>query len=67
MCCNYCKVIEINRSFKILAISSFLDPKPAMLQSSLTEMPHCWTVVTPERSLSRHVEVLVAVGETSMF
>lgn len=26
--------------------------------------PHAWTVISPERSLSRHVEVLASVGDT---
>lgn len=26
--------------------------------------PYAWTVISPERSLSRHVEVLASVGDT---
>jgi vacuolar protein sorting-associated protein 16 len=32
--------------------------------SALPSPPHCWTVVPPGRSISGHVEVLAAVGET---
>lgn len=57
-------VVAITTNFKIISITSFADPRPTALDVTLTEIPHCWTVVPPENSLSRHVEVVLAVKET---
>lgn len=30
----------------------------------ISEPPHCWTVILPQYTLSRHVEVLIATAAT---
>jgi hypothetical protein len=34
------------------------------LPPGISEPPHCWTVILPQYTLSRHVEVLIATAAT---
>ena len=58
-------VVVITGNYEIVGISDFNDPKPStMANLKMKEMPQSWTIVPPEKSLSRHVEVLVALQST---
>lgn len=57
-------VVVLTGNFQLIALNSFSDSHPTQIHVPLTEMPHCWTIVPPERSLSKHVEVLLAVEKT---
>ncbi|KAJ1727545.1 Vacuolar protein [Coemansia biformis] len=51
--------------YRFVCVTDIGEPKPRMLADAhIGERPHCWTVVAPHLTLSRHVEVLVAVGNT---
>ncbi|KAI8913548.1 Vps16, N-terminal region-domain-containing protein [Gorgonomyces haynaldii] len=57
-------VVALTGKLEFVALG-FLEPRPQKLASiALKEQPHCWTIVPPEKSLSRHVEVLVSYQQT---
>ncbi|KAJ3214860.1 hypothetical protein HDU67_001125 [Dinochytrium kinnereticum] len=56
-------LIAITKEFKLIAVSDFLEPRPKLLADpKFRDVPHSWCIIPPQFSLSRHVEVLAAVG-----
>ncbi|ORX59517.1 hypothetical protein DM01DRAFT_1361698 [Hesseltinella vesiculosa] len=50
---------------QLVSVIDFCEPQPKhMADTGLFEMPHSWTVIPPQYTLSRHVEVLIATGTT---
>lgn len=50
---------------QLISVTNFEEPQPKpMAEINLEEPPHSWTVVPPQFTLSRHVEVLIATGST---
>ncbi|PIA17177.1 vacuolar sorting-associated protein, partial [Coemansia reversa NRRL 1564] len=57
--------VAMTSDFRLIYIADINEPKPRMLADpGINEPPHCWAVVPPQVTLSRHVEVLMAVGHT---
>ncbi|KAJ2611801.1 Vacuolar protein [Coemansia sp. RSA 1365] len=57
--------VAMTSDFRLIYIADTNEPKPRMLADpGINEPPHCWAVVPPQVTLSRHVEVLMAVGQT---
>ncbi|KAI9248907.1 Vps16, C-terminal region-domain-containing protein [Sporodiniella umbellata] len=51
--------------FQLISITNFSEPQPKPLADiRLDEPPHSWTVVPPQFTLSSHVEVFIATGQT---
>lgn len=51
--------------YQLISVINFLEPQPKPLADiRLDEPPHSWTIVPPQFTLSRHVEVLIATGST---
>ncbi|KAJ2803700.1 Vacuolar protein sorting-associated protein 16 [Coemansia guatemalensis] len=58
-------LVAMTSEFRLIYIADINEPKPRMLANpGISEPPHCWAVVPPQVTLSRHVEVLMAVGQT---
>ncbi|KAJ2449915.1 Vacuolar protein [Coemansia sp. RSA 2336] len=65
-CCFWDQgLVAMTQDYRFIYVNDIGEPKPRMLaDAQLTQQPHCWTVVPPHLTLSRHVEVLVATGAT---
>lgn len=51
--------------YQLVSVTNFDEPQPKLMaEINLEEPPHSWTVVPPQFTLSRHVEVLIATGST---
>ncbi|KAI8644677.1 Vps16, C-terminal region-domain-containing protein [Parasitella parasitica] len=51
--------------YQLISLTKFEEPQPRMMaELKLDEPFHSWTVVPPQFTLSRHVEVLIATGST---
>lgn len=51
--------------YQLISVTNFDEPQPrGMAELKLDETLHSWTVVPPQFTLSRHVEVLIATGST---
>lgn len=48
----------------LIAVSSYSEPRPKLLATPATELVHSWTVVPPAYTLSRSVEVFLAIEQT---
>ncbi|KAL2918872.1 Vacuolar protein sorting-associated protein 16 [Polyrhizophydium stewartii] len=58
-------VVVLTNALKLIAVANIDEPRPvALADPQLTQQPHSWAVVPPSQSLSKHVEVLLAVGNT---
>ncbi|KAI8081330.1 Vps16, C-terminal region-domain-containing protein [Halteromyces radiatus] len=52
-------------NYQLISVTNFYEPQPKqMAETGLIELPHSWTVIPPQYTLSRHVEVLIATGTT---
>lgn len=57
--------MALTGSFQLIAVTNFDEPGPKMLaDAGINEPPHSWTVIPPKFTLSRHVEVLLAINST---
>jgi hypothetical protein len=46
-------------------VTNFDEPTPILLADpEIHEPPHSWAIIPPKYTLSRHVEVLLAVNST---
>ncbi|KAF9437396.1 hypothetical protein BGZ76_000869 [Entomortierella beljakovae] len=58
-------LVALTGSFELIAVTNFEEPQPLFLaKPGINEPPHSWTVIPPKFTLSRHVEVLLAVRNT---
>ncbi|RCI02191.1 hypothetical protein CU098_008663 [Rhizopus stolonifer] len=58
-------LVALTGKYQLISITNFLEPQPKPLADiRLDEPPQSWTVVPPQFTLSRHVEVLIATGQT---
>ncbi|OZJ06505.1 hypothetical protein BZG36_00636 [Bifiguratus adelaidae] len=58
-------LVALTGNFKLIAITNFDEPRPKLLADpGLNEPPHSWAVIPPQYTLSGHVEVLLATGQT---
>ncbi|KAF9430792.1 hypothetical protein BGZ94_003842 [Podila epigama] len=58
-------LVALTGSFKLIAVTNFDEPRPLFLaDAGINEPPHSWTVIPPKFTLSRHVEVLLAINAT---
>ncbi|KAF9570847.1 hypothetical protein EC968_001335 [Mortierella alpina] len=58
-------LVALTGSFQLIAVTNFDEPRPKTLADpGINEPPHSWTVIPPKFTLSRHVEVLLAVNST---
>ncbi|KAG9321964.1 hypothetical protein KVV02_002847 [Mortierella alpina] len=58
-------LVALTGSFQLIAVTNFDEPRPLFLADpGINEPPHSWTVIPPKFTLSRHVEVLLAVNST---
>ncbi|KAJ2778294.1 Vacuolar protein [Coemansia javaensis] len=58
-------LVAMTADCRFVCVADVAEPKPRMLADPrLDARPHSWTVVAPHLTLSRHVEVLAAVGAT---
>ncbi len=48
----------------LIAVSHYNEPRPKLLAVPPEELVHSWTVIPPAYTLSRSVEVLLAIGQT---
>ncbi|KAG8530362.1 uncharacterized protein KY384_004864 [Bacidia gigantensis] len=48
----------------LIAVTHYLEPRPRRLAVPPTDTIHSWTIIPPAETLSRSVEVLLAVGST---
>lgn len=57
--------MALTGSFQLIAVTNFDEPRPKVLaDAGINEPPHSWTVIPPKFTLSRHVEVLLAINST---
>ena len=47
-----------------MAVSNYSEPRPKLLAIPPSDVIHSWAVIPPAYTLSRSVEVLLAIGET---
>ncbi|CAG8842995.1 11936_t:CDS:2, partial [Racocetra persica] len=58
-------LVALTGNFKLIALINFEEPRPKLMADpGLNEPPHSWTLVPPQYTLSRHVEVFLATGTT---
>ncbi|KAG0040394.1 hypothetical protein BGZ82_003119 [Podila clonocystis] len=58
-------LVALTGSFQLIAVTNFDEPRPLFLaDAGINEPPHSWTVIPPKFTLSRHVEVLLAINST---
>ncbi|KAG0320863.1 hypothetical protein BGZ99_004280 [Dissophora globulifera] len=58
-------LVALTGNFQLIAVTNFDEPLPLFLaDTGINEPPHSWTVIPPKYTLSRHVEVLMAVRST---
>ncbi|KAI8601749.1 Vps16, N-terminal region-domain-containing protein [Dissophora ornata] len=58
-------LVALTGSFQLIAVTDFDEPQIQQLANpGINGPPHSWTVVPPKFTLSRHVEVLLAVNST---
>ncbi|CAG8511137.1 12226_t:CDS:10 [Acaulospora morrowiae] len=58
-------LVALTGNFKLIALTNFDEIRPLMMADpGLNDPPHSWTVIPPQYTLSRHVEVLLATGST---
>ncbi|KAJ3129946.1 hypothetical protein HK098_007212 [Nowakowskiella sp. JEL0407] len=58
-------LVALTGNYKLVAITDFEEPRPKYLSDpGLMQAPHSWTIIPPQFTLSRHVEVLLAVNNT---
>ncbi|KAI9491794.1 Vps16, C-terminal region-domain-containing protein [Zychaea mexicana] len=51
--------------YQLVSVTNFYEPRPKLMaETGLDTEPHSWTVIPPQYTLSRHVEVLIATGST---
>lgn len=48
----------------LIAVSNYNEPRPKLLALPPSEPIHSWAVIPPAHTLSRSVEVLLAIGQT---
>lgn len=48
----------------LISVTSYIEPRPKLLALPPTEPIHSWSIVPPAYSLSRSVEVILAIGST---
>ncbi|KAF2666531.1 vacuolar protein sorting-associated protein 16 [Microthyrium microscopicum] len=51
-------------SGRLVSVASYSEPRPKVLASAPNETVHSWALIAPADSLSRSVEVLLAVGKS---
>ncbi|MCJ1275114.1 hypothetical protein MMC21_002914 [Puttea exsequens] len=56
--------IAILSNNHLIAVSSYNDPRPKLLAIPPGDFVHSWAVIPPAYTLSRSVEVLLAIGDT---
>ncbi|CDH59927.1 vacuolar protein sorting vps16 [Lichtheimia corymbifera JMRC:FSU:9682] len=58
-------LVAMTNKYKLIAVTDFYEPRPKLMaDTGLDDKPHSWTVIPPQYTLSRHVEVLIATGST---
>lgn len=56
--------VAILSNNQLIAISHYNEPRPKLLAIPPEDLVHSWTVIPPAYTLSRSVEVLLAIGQT---
>ncbi|KAI8591791.1 Vps16, N-terminal region-domain-containing protein [Geranomyces variabilis] len=55
-------LVALTGNFKLIAITNLEEPRPQLLaDAGLKHIPSSWDVVSPKHTLSRHLEVILAV------
>ncbi|KAG2182766.1 hypothetical protein INT44_005746 [Umbelopsis vinacea] len=58
-------LVAMTGNYQLISVTNFEEPRPKQLADpGISEPPHCWTVILPQYTLSRHVEVLIATAAT---
>ncbi|RUS17640.1 Vps16, N-terminal region-domain-containing protein, partial [Endogone sp. FLAS-F59071] len=58
-------LVALTGNYQLIAVTNFDEPRPKkMADPGLSEPPHSWTIIPPQYTLSRHVEVLLATRST---
>ncbi|KAI8822509.1 Vps16, N-terminal region-domain-containing protein [Fimicolochytrium jonesii] len=58
-------LVALTGDFKFVAITNLDEPRPQYLADpGITQAPYSWTVLSPQQTLSRHLEVFLAVNAT---
>jgi len=58
-------LVVMTRNYRLIAVNNLDEPRPKLLADAhLTEKPHSWIVLPPQFTLSRSLEVFLAVGNT---
>ena len=48
----------------LIAVTQYIDPRPKLLAIPPEDKVHAWSLIPPGQTLSRSVEVLLAIGQT---
>ncbi|KND02893.1 tethering complex subunit VPS16 [Spizellomyces punctatus DAOM BR117] len=60
-------LVVLTGNYKLIAVTDLEEPRPKQLADpGLHQAPHSWTIIPPEFTLSKHLEVIVAVNATVM-
>ena len=49
---------------RLIAVTQYIDPRPKLLAIPPGDVVHSWSLIPPAYTLSRSVEVLLAIGQT---
>ncbi|KAJ3299233.1 hypothetical protein HK104_009629 [Borealophlyctis nickersoniae] len=58
-------LVALTANFKLVAVTDWEEPRPNVIaDKALSQAPHCWTIIPPQFTLSRHLEILLGVNNT---
>ncbi|KAJ3089792.1 hypothetical protein HK102_005491 [Quaeritorhiza haematococci] len=58
-------VVVLTGNYKLVCVTDLDEPRPKNLADpGLTQPPHSWAIIPPQYTLSRHLEILIAVNQT---
>ena len=56
--------VAILSNNRLIAVTHYHDPRPKALAVPPEDLVHSWAIIPPNFTLSRSVEVLIAIGQT---
>ncbi|KAJ3016348.1 hypothetical protein HKX48_004067 [Thoreauomyces humboldtii] len=58
-------LVALIGSYKLIAVTNLDEPRPQALADPLiSDVPHSWTILAPDFTLSKHLEVVMAVDSS---
>ncbi|KAI8911364.1 Vps16, N-terminal region-domain-containing protein [Powellomyces hirtus] len=60
-------LVVLTQNYRLIAITNLDEPRPqALADPGLSQLPFSWAIIPPQYTLSRHLEVIIAVDASVM-